>query len=123
MDRNDFGTSPTICRDLTASQTSPPAPPAPPLPLNPPPQITSHHQALKAKDVRFLKPDVRNEHELGHVATVSSDTVYRDIYTWVEILKDLVHVHSTNDVKQIILLCVPGSAATWWDDELTEEDR
>ena len=91
--------------------------------MNPPPQITSHHQELKAKDVRFLKPDVQNEHELGPIATVSSDTVYRDIYTWVERLKDLVHVHGPNDVKQIILPCVPGSAATWWDDELTEEDR
>ena len=110
---------------LPSVETSPPALPAtiaPPFSLNSPPQITSHHQALKAKNLRFLKPDLQHEHELGPVATAGSETVYHDIYTWVERLKDLVNVHGPNDVKQIIQLCLPSSAATLWMAELTEED-
>ncbi len=108
---------------LPSAETSTPAPPAPPLPLNPPLQITSHHQVLEAKDVEFFNPDVPDEHGLGPVATVSSDTVYYDIYTWVERLKDLVHVHGPDNVKQIIQPCLRGSAATWWIAELNDEDR
>ena len=46
-----------------------------------PPQMTSHQQVLKPKDVGFFNFDVSDEHGLGPVATVSSDIVYRDIYT------------------------------------------
>ena len=78
---------------------------------------------LKAKEVGFYNPDVPDEHGKGPVATVGSDTVYRDIYTWVERLKDLVHVHGAADVRQIIQPCLRGSAATWWIAELTDDDR
>ena len=110
---------------LPSVETSPPAQPNPP---PNPPQITLPHQVLKTqvlkpKDVGLFNPDVAEEHGLGPVATVSNDTVYRDIYTWVERLKDLVHVHGSDDVKQVIQPCLRGSAATWWIAELTDEDR
>ena len=107
---------------LPSVETSPPAQPNPS-------QITLPHQVLKTqvlkpKDVGLFNPDVAEEHGLGPVATVSSETVYRDIYTWVERLKDLVHVHGSDDVvRQVIQPCLRGSAATWWIAELTDEDR
>ena len=85
--------------------------PNPPQQSNPP-QMTLYQQVLKSKDVGFFNPDVSDEHGLGPVAIVSSDTVYRDIYTWVERLKDLVHIHGSDDVRQIIQPCLRGSAAT-----------
>ena len=116
---------------IPSVETSPPAqsqaPPAPPLPPNPP-QMTSPHQVLKIqvlkpKDVGLFNPDVADKHGLSPVTTVSSDTVYRDIYTWVERLKNLVHIHGPDDVKQVIQPCLRGSAATCWIAELTDEDR
>ena len=118
---------PSIETSPPAQSAAPAAPAAPPLPPNPL-QMTSPHQVLKTqvlkpKDVGLFNPDVADEHGLGPVATISSDTVYRDIYTWVERLKDLVHVHDPDDVKQVIQPCLRGSAATWWIAELTDEDR
>ena len=113
---------PSIETSPTAQSAAPAAPAAPPLPPNPP-QMTSRQQVLKPKDVGLFNPDVADEHGLGPVATVSSDTVYRDIYTWVERLKDLVYIHGSDDVKQVIQPCLRGSAATWWIAELTDEDR
>ena len=72
----------------------------------------SYHLVLKAKEVGFYNPDVPDEHGKGPVATVGSDTVYRDIYIWVERLKDLVHIHGPAEVKQVIQTCLRGSAAT-----------
>ena len=84
---------------------------------------TSYRQMLKAKDVGFFNPDTPDEHGLGPVATVGSETVYRDIYTWVERLKDLMHTYGPDEVRWIIQPCLRGSAATWWIAELTDEDR
>ena len=85
--------------------------------------LRSHRSTLKAKDVGFFNPDTPDEHGLGPVATVGSETVYRDIYTWVERLKDLMHTYGPDEVKWIIQPCLRGSAATWWIAELTDEDR
>ena len=84
---------------------------------------TSYRQMLKPKDVGFFNPDTPDEHGLGPVATVGSETVYRDIYTWVERLKDLMYTHGPDEAKWIIQPCLRGSAATWWIAELTDEDR
>ena len=85
--------------------------------------LTSRLPMLKPKDVGIFNPDVSDEHGKGPVATISNETVYRDIYTWVERLKDLVHLHGSDDVRHVIQSCLRGSAATWWIAELTDEDR
>ena len=86
--------------------------------------LTSHlPPVLKAKEVKFYSADVVDEHGYGPVAMVSNDTVYRDISTWVKRLKDLVHIHGPDDVRQDIQPYLHGSAATWWIIELTDEDR
>ena len=107
-------------------EKSPPPPPHPPIlqrsdPAETPP--TSYRSTLRAKDVGFFNPDTPEEHGLGPVATVSSETVFRDVYTWVERLKDLIYTHGPDEVRWIIQPCLRGSAATWWIAELTDEDR
>ena len=86
-------------------------------------QLWPSHQVLKPKDVAPFNPDIPDEHGLGPIAMVGSDTVYRDIYTWVDYLRDLARTHSINEVRQNIQQCLRGSAATWWIVELTVEDR
>ena len=117
---------PTPPSDVLETTEIPHPPPHPPIlqrsdPAETPP--TSYRQILKPKDVGFFNPDTPDEHGLGPVATVGSETVYRDIYTWVERLKDLMHTYSPDEVKWIIQPCLRGSAATWWIAELTDEDR
>ena len=87
------------------------------------PSPLTQHQVLKPTDVGLFNPDLPNEHRLGPVAMVGSDTVYRDVYTWVDSLKDLSRMHGTKEVRQVIQPCLRGSAATWWIVELTDKDR
>ena len=87
------------------------------------PSSRPQHQVLQPKDVGLFNPDVSDEHGLGPVAMVFIDTVYRDIYTWVDCLRDLARTNSTNEVKQVIQPCLRGGAGTWWIVELTDKDR
>ena len=54
---------------------------------------------------------------------IGSDTVYHDIYMWVDCLRELARTHGTNEVRQIIRPCLRGSAVIWWIIELDHEDR
>ena len=87
----------------------------------------SQHQVLYPEDVGFFHPDVPDIHGPGPVVMVGSDMVYRDIYTWVEILNEradiLTDIHITEDITQVIQPCLRGSAAIWWIVELTGEER
>ncbi len=90
-------------------------------------QIDSLHQSphpvLCPEDIGIFHPDIPDVHGPGPVVTVGRDLVYRDIYTWLEILSDLADVHSTKDITQVVQRCLRGSAATWWVVELTSEER
>ena len=35
---------------------------------------------LKPKDINFFNPDTPNEHDLGPIAIVGSETIYHNIY-------------------------------------------
>ena len=86
--------------------------------LHQPPQ-----QVLCPKDVGVFHPDIPDLHGPGPVVAIGSDIVYRDIYTWVEILNELADVSNTEDITQVIQPCLRGSAAIWWIVELTGIER
>ena len=84
----------------------------------------SRQQVLCPVDVGVFNPDVPDVDEISPVVVVDSDTIYRDIYTWVELLDELANVSSTeNDITQVIQPCLRGSAAIWWLVELTSMER
>ena len=83
----------------------------------------SRQQVLCPVDVGVFNPDVPDVRELGPVVVVDSDTIYRDIYSWVELLDELANVSSTEDITPVIQPCLRGSAAIWWLVELTFMER
>ena len=90
-------------------------------------EINSLHQSpqqvLCPKDVGVFHPDTPDLHGPGPVVAIGSDIVYRDIYTWVEILNELADVSNSEDITQVIQPCLRGSAAIWWIVELTGIER
>ena len=83
----------------------------------------SRQQVLCPLDVGLFNPDVPDVHELGPVVTVGNEMIYRDIYTWVELLDELANASSAEDITQVIQPCLRGSAAIWWLVELTGMER
>ena len=82
-----------------------------------------HQQASCPEYVGVFDPDVPSVHGSGPVVTIGSDIVYRDIYTWVEILSELADVHGTEHITLVIQPCLRSTAATWWTVELIGEER
>ena len=82
-----------------------------------------HQQASCPEYVGSFDPDAPSVHGPGPVVTIGSDIVYRDIYTWVDILNELANVHGTEHITQVIQPCLCSTAAIWWTVELTGEER
>ena len=83
----------------------------------------SRQQVLCPVDVGLFSPDVQDVHKLGPVVVVGNELIYRDIYTWVELLDKLANASSAEDIIQFIQPCLRGSAAVWWLVELTSMER
>ena len=83
-----------------------------------------HEQLSCPEIVGVFEPQKPSVHGPGPVVTIGSDTVYRDIFAWMEYLKYLADIRYDKDlVTQVIHPCLRGSAATWWNVELTGEQR
>ena len=82
-----------------------------------------HQQVSCPEYVGVFDPNVPSIRGPGPVVTIGSDMVYRDIYTWVEILDELANIHGTEHITQVIQPCLRSTAAIWWIVELTGEER
>ena len=78
---------------------------------------------LCPNNVGIFRPDILDVHRPGPLVIVSNDMIYRDIYTWVDMLNELTDISSTEDITQSIQLYLRGSAAIWWLVELAGEER
>ncbi len=68
--------------------------------------------ALRAKDVGFFDPEYQDG-TTGHVTSAGKYVIYRDVYIFVEMLKNLAYTHADNTVMSIIPECFRGAALMW----------
>ena len=88
------------------------------------PTITTTKPEIRAEEVRFFDPEYREEQgatNSGPVVNAGKHVFYRDVYVFVERLKDLAS--HRNGVKSILTACLRGSALMWYSAELTELER
>lgn len=88
-----------------------------------PPQSTlptSAEKSIKADDVGFFDPD-HQDGTTGPVANAGKHIIYRDIYVFVDRLKDVANTkpHTYATVKAVITAC-RELALTWYTVELIE---
>ena len=85
---------------------------------------TTYHtnpSQLRAEHVGYFDPEYQPEHgQQGPVVNAGKYVYYRDVYVFVDRLKDLAMQH---DVKQVISSCFRGSALMWYSMELTDLER
>ena len=75
--------------------------------------------ALRAEEVGYFDPEYQNA-ATGPVVNAGKYVYYRDVYVFVDRLKDLATQH---DVKHVISACFRGSALMWYSMELTDLER
>ena len=76
--------------------------------------------ALKADDIGFFDPAHEGE---GPVVSVGRYSFYKDIYAFVDRIKDLVELKGEDKVREVLPTCFRGEALTWHSTELTELEK
>ena len=76
--------------------------------------------ALKADDVGYFDPACEGE---GPVVSVGRHMFYKDIYAFVDRLKDLASIKGDEKIREILPTCFRGEALTWHSTELTDLEK
>ena len=95
---------------------NPPGPSGPPG-SNLPPEAPRH--SLRADDIGFFNPNAEGE---GPVVGEKHVT-FRDVFAFVDRLKEMKRRHSEQQVLAVIVSCLKGTAITWHTAELAELER
>lgn len=80
---------------------------------------------LRAEDVGFFDPEyVAEKSRNAQVVNAGKHVIYRDVYTFVNRLKDLAYAHGdTNTVTAVIPECFRGGALMWYTAELSDLEK
>ena len=107
-----------------ASNISPPGPPSPPRPQGPPAANNGNNgtNGWRIEDLGYFNPDLPDPADTP-VKTISSHTYYRDVYVFVERLKDLQAIKGEELVRSNIHASLRGTALDWYTVQLTEFER
>ena len=79
--------------------------------------IITTKPGIRAEDIGYFDPDYQNEKE--HGATKGPDVNagkhvhYRDVYVFVDCLKDLAHQQDGLKIRNVVTECLHGSALMW----------
>ena len=75
----------------------------------------------------YFDRDYQNEKEhgatSGQVVNAGKHVYYRDVYVFIDHLKDLAKQHDGVKIRNVITECLRGSALMWYSIELTELER
>ena len=75
---------------------------------------------LKADDIGFFDPACEGE---GPVVNAGRHTFYKDIYAFVDRLKDFVEIKGEEKVREVLPMCFRGESLTWHSTELTDLEK
>ena len=104
--------------DTQHQYSSPPAQPA----------IATAKPEIRAESVGYFDPEYQNEKEQGStnngpVVNAGKYVYYKDIYVFVDRLKDLAKQQGDIKIRNVVSECLRGSALMWYSIELTELER
>lgn len=75
---------------------------------------------LKANDIDFFDPAFEEE---GSIANSERHTFYRDVYAFVDRLKNIAAIKSSDKVREVLPTCFCGEALVWHLTELTDLEK
>lgn len=82
--------------------------------------LSASNSHLKADDVGYFNPGAKGTEP---VISISHCTYYRDVYTFVDRLCDMVQLKGEDAVRAYTSACLKGAALEWYTSELTEFEK
>ncbi|KAI1469482.1 uncharacterized protein F4812DRAFT_331756 [Daldinia caldariorum] len=82
----------------------------------------SDKETLKPKEVGYFNPSLKDPHNTGVVA-VGRYTVFTNVFTFTDRLRQLAASHGEKIVKAVWVSCLQETALAWYITELTDMER
>ena len=79
-------------------------------------------EKLRAENLEYFDPEFESEH---NETIVSSErhVYYRDMFVWIDHLKDLCKTHEEDEVRFKIIQAFRGGALIWYFTELSDLEK
>src|SRR5579871_1545992 len=102
-------------------QQGPPGATGPAGPQGPP--GNSIGTSFSPKDIGYFNPKLDEKEGKGDVVQIGSETHIRDVYYFIDRIKDCVRLHDEELVKANIAKCLRGAAMEWYTTTLTSLEK
>lgn len=84
---------------------------------------TASFNRFRASDLGFFHPDAPESYGAGGIIFAHKETIYREVFTFVQRVNDYAHIVGESAVKESLSFCFRGSAMTWYLKEIEEFKR
>ena len=88
----------------------------------PPPPVDQSQREWKADDIGFFDPGLDDPCDTP-IITVGRHSFYRDVYAFVDRLKDIAKQRSTNKLRTVLPKYFRGECQIWYSIELGEMEK
>jgi hypothetical protein len=78
---------------------------------------------FSAKEIGYFSPRLDEAEGKGDIVQIGSDTYIRNVYHFIERIKDAVQLRGEEEVKANITQCLRGAAMEWYTDTLTALEK
>ena len=79
-----------------------------------------NNKEWNAEDIGYFDPDYDGE---GPVVSAGKSVYYRDVYAFIERLKDMTPIRGMEKLRTVLPQCFRGSALIWHSTEVSERDK
>ncbi|KAJ5226093.1 hypothetical protein N7468_007318 [Penicillium chermesinum] len=86
------------------------------------PVLASLDTSWKPSDIGLFNPEARDPSGKG-IITISNVTNYKDVFVFIDRIKDLIPTKSEEIVRANLASCLRGSALGWYSSQLSELER
>ena len=93
-----------------------------PTPAATPPPPDANQREWKAEEVGFFDPGLEDANDAS-ITTVGRHSFYRDVYAFVDRLKDMAKQRPSDKLRTILPECFRGEAQIWYSVELSEFEK
>ena len=80
---------------------------------------TVHTSKLRVENLEYFDPDYKSERN-EFIVSFDRYVYYRDMFVWIDHLKDLAKNHSEKELRSLITQAFRGGVLIWYFTELSE---
>jgi len=87
------------------------------------PGTTVSSSRFLLKEISFFSPRLDERESQGDIVQIGPETYIRNVYYFIDRIKDAVRLRGDDEVKANLIQCLRGAAIEWYTDTLTNFEK